>query len=208
MFTGIVQGLASVSSVLQKSEVISLGISFPVGALMSVQLGASIAINGCCLTVVSAEGDEALFDVVQETAIRTNLGSLQKGERINFERSLNYGDEVGGHLVSGHIDTTGRISRVDLFDLSRDLTITVEPSWTRFIFAKGYVALNGASLTVVSVDRKAGQITVSLIPETIKRTTFGGCAVGSLINIEVDRATQAVVNTVERILEDGVTDPK
>jgi riboflavin synthase len=146
------------------------------------------------------QGDDAVFEIVQETFSRTNLGTLQKGDRVNFERSLKFGDEVGGHLVSGHIDTTGRVVGVNLFDLSRDITIKVDPSWTRFIFAKGYVALNGVSLTVVAVDRASGQIAVSLIPETIKRTTFDLVVAESIVNIEVDRATQAVVNTVERIL--------
>lgn len=200
MFTGIVQGVGSISSVSHSSEILSLTVSFPVGALQGVQLGASIAISGCCLTVVSVQGDDAVFEIVQETFSRTNLGTLQKGDRVNFERSLKFGDEVGGHLVSGHIDTTGRVVGVNLFDLSRDITIKVDPSWTRFIFAKGYVALNGVSLTVVAVDRASGQIAVSLIPETIKRTTFDLVVAESIVNIEVDRATQAVVNTVERIL--------
>jgi riboflavin synthase len=200
MFTGIVQGVGSISSVSYNSEILSLTVSFPVGALQGVQLGASIAISGCCLTVVSVQGDDAVFEIVQETFSRTNLGALQKGDRVNFERSLKFGDEVGGHLVSGHIDTTGRVVGVNLFDLSRDITVKVDPSWTRFIFAKGYVALNGASLTVVAVDRASGQIDVSLIPETIKRTTFDLIVAESIVNIEVDRATQAVVNTVERIL--------
>jgi riboflavin synthase len=119
---------------------------------------------------------------------------------VNVERSFKVGDEVGGHVVSGHISTTARL--VDLHKAGNDrvLTFSVDPKWQNYIFHKGYVALDGASLTVSSVDRPQNCFSVSLIPETIDRTTLGAISIGGAVNVEIDSQTQAIVDTVERVL--------
>jgi riboflavin synthase len=203
MFTGIIQGQASVVVAAYRSEVLSITVRLPSPAhAQNLVEGASVAINGCCLTVTKVNDGVVSFDLVQETLERSTLGSLTAGSVINFERSLKFGDEVGGHILSGHVDTIARIVKVSPYENSRDLTFAVEPRWMRYIFEKGYVGLNGASLTIAKVDRERGELSVSLIPETLKITTFGGMQEGDKVNVEIDRTTQVIVETVERVLKE------
>jgi riboflavin synthase len=199
MFTGIVQGKATLLEIHQREDVVTMRFQFPPSGLDGVVIGASISLAGCCLTVTSAEGLAASFDLVPESLDRTSLGSLRVGDLINFERSLRFGDEVGGHILSGHIDTVATISSVEVLGNSSILTFQIEPERTKYLFEKGYVALNGASLTLTNVDKKAGLFRVSLIPETLAKTTFGAASVGEKVNVEVDRTTQVIVETVERL---------
>lgn len=123
--------------------------------------------DGCCLTVTSTAGREATFDLVPETLQRTALGALQAGALVNFERSLKFGDEVGGHILSGHVDVVAEIVVLEVLENSRKVTFRVPSPWSKYLFEKGYVALNGASLTITRVDRAVGDFDVSLIPETL-----------------------------------------
>lgn len=164
-----------------------------------LQLGASVAVNGVCLTVTSVEGAIARFDVIQETLDRSNLGSLEPGSRVNVERSFRVGDEIGGHLVSGHVTGTAIVERIDQADNLRTVHLKAPAELGKYLFLKGFVALDGASLTISHCDSAAG-IGVSLIPETIARTTLGFVAVGDAVNIEIDAQTQAVVETTERVM--------
>jgi riboflavin synthase len=132
--------------------------------------------------------------------IRTAFKKLQEGALVNAERSLKFGDEVGGHILSGHVDTVGTIVDIQRFEHSRVVTFQVPVSSIKYIFEKGYVAINGASLTVTHVDRSDGTFKVSLIPETLTKTTFGNAVVGDSVNIEIDRTIQAIVETVEMVL--------
>ena len=132
----------------------------------------------------------------------TNLGRLDSSSRVNVERSFKVGDEVGGHVVSGHVSTTAELVKLHHQGNDRVLTFKVAPKWQNYIFHKGYVALDGASLTVSSVDRENSGFSVSLIPETIDRTTLGLISMGDVVNVEIDSQTQAVVDTVERVLAD------
>lgn len=202
MFTGIVQGIASIQTIRQDSDITRLVVVFPKGTLRGVQQGASISINGCCLTVTGFSGDEASFDLVPETIARTMFRTLIEGARVNFERSLKFGDEVGGHVLSGHVDVVAELVKVGALDQSRVVTFRVPPEWTKYLFTKGYVAVQGASLTLTGVDKDAGLFTISLIPETLAKTTFGEMSEGALVNIEVDRTTQVVVDTVERMMRE------
>jgi riboflavin synthase len=202
MFTGIVQGIASVKTIRQDRDITRLVVVFPVGTLTSVQQGASISINGCCLTVTGFSGDEASFDLVPETIARTMFRTLIEGARVNFERSLKFGDEVGGHVLSGHVDVVAELVKVESLDRSKVVTFRVPPEWTKYLFTKGYIAVQGASLTLTGVDKDKGLFTISLIPETLAKTTFGEMRVGALVNIEVDRTTQVVVDTVERMMRE------
>ena len=200
MFTGIVQAQARVAALTHKSDIVTLRMAFPVGFLKEITIGASVSIHGCCLTVVALHGDEADFDMVPETLARTSLKALKVGVLINAERSLKFGEEVGGHILSGHIDLVATISHIEKFDHSRVMTFNIPSDWVKYVFEKGYVALNGASLTVTHVDRSANAFKVSLIPETLAKTTFGHAVVGDVANVEIDRTTQAIVDTVERVL--------
>lgn len=202
MFTGIVQGIAIVGEVTRSSDVMKLSVEFPANTLAGIERGASVSINGCCLTVVSYSSSQLVFDLVPETVSRTNFGELRKGSRVNFERSLKMGDELGGHILSGHVDVVAEVVRVEALEQSKVVVFKVEPSWTKYLFAKGYIAINGASLTLTRVDKALGEFQVSLIPETLARTTFGNVVAGEKVNIEIDRNTQVIVDTVERILRE------
>ncbi len=203
MFTGIVQGIATVKKVEQRADIVTLTVSFPEGALDGIVQGASVSLDGCCLTVTSLPGPNgATFDLVPETLARTGFRAAAAGTSLNFERSLRFGEEVGGHILSGHVDFVAEVASVEPIGHSRVLTFRCPHEWTRYLFTKGYVALNGTSLTLTGVDRERGEFTVSLIPETLSKTTFGAVSPGAPVNVEVDRSTQAIVETVERVMRD------
>ena len=150
-----------------------------------------------CLTVVSFTEEQIWFDVVEETMQVTTLSSLQAGDLVNFERAAKFGDEIGGHDVSGHVSCTATISSwqdgVMRFDL--------DSSWMKYVIAKGYIAIDGCSLTVVNPDKHG--FSVALIPETLSRTRFSHKVPGDEVNIEFDSRTQAVVDSVERMMQVG-----
>lgn len=201
MFTGIVQGLCRVADVRDGSGVRHLEIDLSELAA-DLSTGASVAVNGVCLTVTQVVETRVTFDVIQETLGRSNLGRIRAGDAVNVERSLKFGDEVGGHVLSGHIADVAHVTRIDSGEGIRNLWFSVPSRWMIYLFHKGFVALDGASLTIATVDRDGCQISVSLIPETVRRTTLGTAAVGQAVNLEVDSQVQAAVTTVERLLQD------
>ena len=183
MFTGLVESLGTVDDVLPQGPGVRLLVR--AGAVASdVAIGDSIAINGCCLTVVSRDGDLLAFEAGSETLGRTNLGGLNKGSGINLERSLKAGDRLGGHFVTGHIDAVGSL------DQRRDegpwsfLWFRVPPALTRQMASKGSVAVDGVSLTLVDVESE--RFSVALIPHTLSITTLGSLKPGDAVNIETD----------------------
>ncbi|MEN9845037.1 MAG: hypothetical protein RIS36_184 [Pseudomonadota bacterium] len=200
MFTGIVQALAIVTTIERRSDIVTITVKFPAGYLEGIAVGASVSVHGCCLTVTSFNGVEATFDMVPETIARTSFTNLHEGDSLNVERSLRFGDEVGGHILSGHVDVVATIASVENLEHSKVMTFQLPPEWTKYVFEKGYIALNGASLTITHVDRDASRCRISLIPETLAKTTFGVAKVGDFVNVEIDRSTQAIVDTVERVL--------
>lgn len=203
MFTGIVQGIASLTSVTTGKDIVSFEVQFPDGALDGVVQGASISLDGCCLTVTGLpDTTRATFDLVPETLARTSFKHARVGTPVNFERSLRFGDEVGGHILSGHVDFVAEVARVEVLDQSRVVHFKCGVEWTKYLFTKGYVALNGTSLTLTRVDKKGGEFSVSLIPETLSKTTFGTAREGTSIHVEIDRSTQAIVETVERVIHE------
>lgn len=202
MFTGIIQTKAAVNTIIDKGEFRQLELRVGGEFLQGIETGASIAINGCCLTVVSFEHslNDALvrFDVIDETLRLTNIGFLKIGDLVNFERSLTFGSELGGHIVSGHIHTTATLmERVDGENNCR-LHLVLDPQWLEFILPKGFVAIDGASLTVGEVTENG--FWLHLIPETLALTILGNATVGQKINIEADQQTMAIVTTVKRVL--------
>lgn len=184
MFTGIVEELGRVRSVTPKEG----GARFTFEAaqvLEDVEIGASIAVNGCCLTVVAFDESSWSADAVIETQARTNLGDLRSGDRVNLERPVRLADRLGGHLVQGHVDGTGVVrSREPQRDGSALLTIEAPPDVLRHVVYKGSITVEGVSLTVARRDTDA--FVIALIPHTLAVTTLGACAPGARVNLETD----------------------
>lgn len=201
MFTGIVAGLAQIQAIEKKDGLSTLMVKFPEGALKSVQKGASIALNGCCLTVTQFDESSATayFDVMIESLRRTNLGEFKTGDHVNYERAAKFGDEVGGHFMSGHISGTVTLLDRKQTDTNCELVFSLDKEMSKYLLPKGYVGLNGCSLTIgpAVTDR----FSVFLIPETLAVTVFGDMATGVKVNLEIDTQTQAIVDTVESYMK-------
>jgi len=203
MFTGIVQATATVARVTDRPGLRSFTLAFPQGFCDELAIGASVSVDGVCLTVTERVGaDAANFDVMQQSLALTTLGTVVEGSRINVERAARDGAEIGGHPLSGHVDFQATIAAVRRPENNHVLRIAVPPQWMRYIFAKGYIAVNGASLTVAEADRAAGWFEVWLIPETLRMTTFGDKAEGAALNIEIERSTQVMVDTVRAAVDE------
>jgi riboflavin synthase len=204
MFTGIVQGIATVSAITDRPGLRSFTLAFPPGFGDGLAIGASVACDGVCLTVTALRGaDAADFDVMQQSLALTSLGTLAVGSCINVERAAKDGAEIGGHPLSGHVDVQGRVAAIRRPENNHVLRIELPAPWMRYVFAKGYIAVNGASLTVAEAERGAdgsGWFDVWLIPETLRMTTFGEKDVGAALNIEIERSTQVFVDTVRDAL--------
>lgn len=208
MFTGIVQGIASVHRITDKEGLRSFTLEFPRGFCEGLEIGASVACDGVCLTVTELRGEtQADFDVMQQSLNLTTLGQLGEGGHLNVERAAKEGAEIGGHPLSGHVDFMASIAQIRQPANNHVLRIAVPAPWMRYIFAKGYVAVNGASLTVAEAHRDAdgsGWFEVWLIPETLRMTTFGEKGVGAPVHIEIERQTQVLVDTIRDAVAEKV----
>lgn len=201
MFTGIVQALCRVVAVDEHDGVRRLTVDL--GRLADgLHTGASVATNGVCLTATGIEGTLVTFDAIAETLATTTIEQLTPGRLVNVERSLRFGDELGGHLVSGHVSGTASVHAVEADGANRTMWFDVDAALLPYLLWKGWVAVDGASLTISRVDRPAGRIAVSLIPETLARTTLGQIDIGGMVNVEIDAQTQAIVETVRSVLAD------
>ncbi|QGS49837.1 riboflavin synthase [Shewanella putrefaciens] len=198
MFTGIVQATCEVVAIHKKDGLNTLEVAFKPDLHEGLAIGASVANNGVCLTVTQVVDDRVFFDVVEETLRLTNLANLSVGQYVNVERSLTFGSEIGGHILSGHIHTKAKVTNISHTEQHYDLTLSVEPKWMDYIFYKGFVGINGCSLTVGEVTETSFML--HLIPETLKLTNLGQCKVGDELNIEIDSQTQVIVDIVERVL--------
>ena len=163
-----------------------------------LQTGASVAHNGCCLTITQIRGREADFDLMAETLAKTNLGRLTEGSEVNLERAARFGDEIGGHVMSGHIIAQTPVTRIEQSEHNRTLWFALPADLKPYVLTKGFIGLDGCSLTIGSVTER--EFNVHLIPETLQRTLFGSRQVGDCVNVEIDAQTQAIVDTVERVL--------
>jgi len=206
MFTGIVQGLAHVAAITERPGLRSFELEFPPGFCAGLEIGASVACDGVCLTVTALPGAErACFDVMQQSLQLTTLSGLAVGSRINVERAARDGAEIGGHPLSGHVDFQARLANIRRPENNHVLRLAVPAPWMRYVFAKGYIAVNGASLTVAEAGREpdgSGWFEVWLIPETLRMTTFGEKVPGAALNIEIERQTQVLVDTVRAAVEE------
>lgn len=184
MFTGIIADVGRIVSLQPLGGDLRLTVAAGGLDLTDVKLGDSIAVDGVCLTAVVLDGDQFAADVSVETLNCTTLGRLQPGSRVNLEKALRLADRLGGHLVSGHVDGVGEVVSVQPDARSLRWTFAVPAPLARYIAAKGSVAVNGVSLTVNEVQ--GCRFGVNLIPHTMEKTTFGDCAAGTPVNIEVD----------------------
>jgi riboflavin synthase len=194
MFTGLVEALATVVAVEDRPPGKRLTLHLPRIAAEAA-VGESIALNGCCLTVIDRSGETLAFDAGPETLSRTNLGRLVPGNQVNVERSLKLGNRLGGHLVTGHIDAVGKLDeRIDQADWCT-CVFRVPAELTRQMASKGSVAVDGVSLTLVDVERD--RFSVALIPHTLAVTTLGNLRVGDQVNIETDLLAKYVARQVQ-----------
>ena len=193
MFTGIVAASCEVVKIEEGEEVRSIVVDLS-GYDDDLEIGASVAIDGVCMTVVSSIDGHVRFEAIPETLERTTMGLLKQGSRVNIERSLRMGDELGGHILSGHIMSTARILQRTQKGEGIDLLIEHKADTKPYILEKGYVAVDGMSLTVGEVQSEG--FNLHIIPETLRITTIGAKTEGDLVNIEVDSRTQAVVDTI------------
>lgn len=199
MFTGIVQGTGTVVSIDEKPNFRTHVVRMPEDMLDNLQLGASVSHNGCCLTVTEVNGDLVSFDLIKETLRLTNLDDLNVGDSMNLERAARFNDEIGGHLMSGHIICTAEVAKILTSENNRQIWFRMpHEDLMKYVLHKGYIGIDGISLTVGEVTRT--RFCVHLIPETLQRTTLGTKRLGDKINIEIDPQTQAIVDTVERVL--------
>ena len=198
MFTGIVEELGTVEQVDDRGDALRLAIRSP-GVLADTLAGDSISVNGCCLTVVEHDGAVWSTDVMQETLDKTSLRGVAPGERVNLERAVTVDKRLGGHIVQGHVDGVGEIRRREPSEHWELVEIGLPPGLGRYLVDKGSITVDGISLTVVSTGSTTeggDAFTVSLIPETLARTTLGARAVGDRVNLEVD----VLAKYVEKLL--------
>jgi riboflavin synthase len=194
VFTGLVETTARVRRVEPDSDGARLEVETPLSAELSQ--GDSIAVNGVCLTAIDPDGERFHADVMAETLRRSSLGPLAAGDAVNVELPLRAGDRLGGHMVQGHVDGTGTVESVTDEGLARLVRIACDPGLLRYVVEKGSIAVDGVSLTVAAVDDST--FTVSLIPETLARTTLGLAAAGRVVNLEVDVLAKYVEKLVTR----------
>ena len=200
MFSGIVQGTAEITSATQRDDVLTIEVEMGEDLIEGLEIGASVAVDGVCLTAVEIAESTAKFDIIEETIRCTTLDMERKNTQANIERSLKFGDEIGGHNVSGHVTSVATISEVKQGVNGRTLQLTSEEQEISYLMPKGFVAIDGISLTVGEVNRSTTTFDVHLIPETIAATTIGGKQVGDKVNLELDSATVAAVEAAKQML--------
>ena len=205
MFTGIIQAVARISAIDDQPGLRTFTVAFPDGFCQDLAIGASVSHDGVCLTVTElVDAQHAKFDVMQQSLNITTLGQLQVNSPVNVERAAKDGAEIGGHPLSGHVDFTGTLSAIREFDNNYVMRVAVPEAFRKYVFAKGYIAINGASLTVAEVNRQEGWFEVWLIPETRRMTVFESKREGDGLNIEIERGTQVVVDTVREAVDESL----
>ncbi|NYT36014.1 riboflavin synthase subunit alpha [Allopusillimonas soli] len=202
MFTGIIQGIAAIEAIQDQQGLRAFDLVFPPGFCDGLEVGASVSVDGVCLTVTRIlSPTSASFDIMLKSLDLTTLGGYAEGGQVNVERAARDGAEIGGHPLSGHVDFRAPVLDVRVMDNNRVLRLGIPPDFRKYVFSKGYIAVNGASLTVAEVDREEGWFDVWLIPETRRATVFEQKQAGDLLNVEIDRSTQVVVDTVRETVQ-------
>jgi riboflavin synthase len=207
MFTGIIEELGVVEALVDQGDAVRLTVRGP-HVVGDARLGDSISVNGCCLTVAERDAETFTADVMRETLDKTALGALEPGTRVNLERAVTPTTRLGGHVVQGHVDGTGSVVRREASEHWEVVEISLPAGLSRYLVEKGSITVDGISLTVVSTSSTNGGVgesfTVSLIPETLARTTLGFKQPGDRVNLEVD----VIAKYVERLLSYRATDQK
>ena len=198
VFTGIIQETAEIMDLKQSADFSQIEISPSSDFISGIKVGASVSIDGVCLTVTSIKERSLTFDIIIETLNVTTLSSLGISDLVNLERAARLGDEIGGHLISGHVSGVVKISKINKTENNHIIFFKASSELIKYIFPKGYISLNGISLTIGEVDRKRNSFSVYLIPETLKITNMGEKDIGDIINLEIETQTK---NTVDLINE-------
>ena len=204
VFTGIVQSTGIVKKIIKKEGSIILEVESSHEFLLDLQLGASVCVDGVCLTVTSINGNRIKFDLILETLRSTTFDQVEVSDEVNLERSMKLGDEFGGHVLSGHVSEAISVEKITKSKNNYLLTFKASTEIMRYIFPKGYIAINGVSLTVGNVFRKMNLFDVHLIPETLNRTNLSKKVVGDLINMEIDSQTRNTVDTITQITKENI----
>lgn len=199
MFSGITKGLFSVVALDKQVGILDYKVALNESLVSGLTLGASIAVNGVCHTVASIDRCIVGFQSMQETLARTTLDRLQLGDQVSIERSICLGDEIGGHQVSGHVDGVAEIIERIASANNLCLRFRCQPSWMKYILHKGFIALDGSSLTV-NQPKLSGEFEIHFIPETSRLTNFANYQVGDHVNLEIDRQTKTIVDAVENVI--------
>ena len=197
MFTGIVKGIRKISWVSDIEGGRKLRIQLD-NFSGNLEHGASVAVNGVCLTAVKISQGWVEFDIIQETLNRSNLSALKSGDSVNIERACSYGDEIGGHHVSGHVDCIGIIKKIYNSPNNCDVLVSCDKQWLVYLIPKGWITVEGVSLTVVDVVDNC--FSVSLIPETLNQTILKLKTEGQKVNLEFDHTVKVIVHTIKRML--------
>lgn len=202
MYSGITRGLFEVTQLEKSPGLLKYVVKLNDELIKGVEIGASINIDGVCQSVIHINQNEVTFQAIAETLQRTTLNDLFVGRKVSVEKSLCYGDVIGGHELAGHVIGTALI--IDILRSENNLTMTLQcpKDWLKCILMKGFIAVDGSSLTVGETNNEAGTFKIYLIPETLRVTNFGNKKIGDRVNIELDYKTQAIVQTVERVLKE------
>lgn len=201
MYTGIVHGLEKVVEIRKGNGFVTIIVSDQQGFFADVFIGASVAVNGVCLTVttIDREQQQIHFDISNVTLELTTLKSLKVGDEVNIERSAKVGAENGGHNLYGHIEGTAQVTQIERRGETLHIDLQIPAGNIKYFFLKGFIGLNGCSLTVNHVDRVKSEISIDLIPETLRLTTWKSVQVGDEVNYEIDQMTRTLVDTLENI---------
>ena len=199
MFSGIVQEIGIIDSLVEGNEHLTITVSCSMEFAKDKKVGDSVSVDGVCLTITKKTNSSLTFDAVKETLERTIIKNYAKGSYVNIESSLSVGGSVGGHLMSGHIHLKGVVKEVLIVGDSKDIVIDTSPEWSKYLSEKGYIGINGCSITIGKIHDSRFQI--HLIPETLKTTNLDNLVFGDEINLEIDQSTIAIVDTTERILK-------
>tara|TARA_B100000945_G_scaffold288976_1_gene261701 strand:+ start:4901 stop:5515 length:615 start_codon:yes stop_codon:yes gene_type:complete len=201
VFTGIIQEKARITKVEKLDNFSQIEIVTSSEFTKGIKVGASVSIDGVCLTVTSINGKSLTFDIIVETLNVTTLVKLKVSDLVNLERAARLGDEIGGHIISGHVSGMVKISEIKKSTNNHILFLEASDKLIKYIFPKGYISLNGISLTIGEVNRGENIFSVYLIPETLRITTMGDKKVGDLINLEIETQTKNMVDLINEMKE-------
>ena len=204
VFSGIVHSTGTITQASKNKDSLTLEVESNSDFVADLQIGASVCVDGVCLTVTSVTDTLMSFDLIIETLRSTTFDKVKISEQVNLERAIKFGDEIGGHILSGHVLDTVSIDKISKTDENYVLTFKTSSDIVKYIFPKGYVAINGVSLTVGDVSREDNLFNVYLIPETLRRTNLSNKLVGDLVNVEIESQTRNTVDTITQIAKENI----